>query len=82
MSEPKIRILIAEDHLIARVGVSTILNAQPDMTVIAEAANGQQAVERFRQSNPDVALLDMRMPVLNGVQAMARNPARVSRERA
>ena len=72
MSEPKIRILIAEDHLIARVGVSTILNAQPDMTVVAEAANGQQAVERFRQSNPDVALLDMRMPVLNGVQAMAQ----------
>lgn len=64
-----IRILIAEDHLIARVGVSTIVNAQPDMTVVAEAANGQQAVELYRQHQPDVALLDVRMPVMSGIQA-------------
>jgi two-component system NarL family response regulator len=68
MSE-KIQILVAEDHLVARVGVSTIVNLQPDMEVIAEAANGQQAVEMFRSYRPDVALLDLRMPVMGGVQA-------------
>jgi two-component system, NarL family, response regulator len=64
-----IRILIAEDHLIARVGVSTIVNMQPDMTVVAEAANGQQAVELFRKHLPDVTLLDLRMPGMSGIEA-------------
>jgi DNA-binding NarL/FixJ family response regulator len=65
----KIRILVAEDHLVARVGVTTIVNMQPDMEVVAEASNGQQAVELFRTYRPDVALLDLRMPVMGGVQA-------------
>ena len=65
----RIRILVAEDHLVARVGVSTIVNMQPDMTVVAEASNGQQAVELYRQHLPDVALLDLRMPVMSGVEA-------------
>jgi DNA-binding NarL/FixJ family response regulator len=64
-----IRILIAEDHLIARVGVSTIVNMQPDMMVVAEASNGQQAVDLFRQCQPDVVLMDMRMPGMSGVEA-------------
>jgi DNA-binding NarL/FixJ family response regulator len=64
-----IRILIAEDHLIARVGVSTIINMQPDMAVVAEAANGQQAVELFRKHLPDVTLLDLRMPGMSGIDA-------------
>jgi len=64
-----IRILVAEDHLVARVGVSTIVNMQPDMTVVAEASNGQQAVELYRKHQPDVALLDMRMPIMSGVEA-------------
>ncbi|HKE25077.1 MAG TPA: response regulator transcription factor [Bryobacteraceae bacterium] len=68
MSE-RIRILVAEDHLVARVGVTTIVNMQPDMTIVAEASNGQQAVELYRQHVPDVALLDMRMPILDGVAA-------------
>ena len=65
----KIRILVAEDHLVARVGVSTIVNMQPDMTVVAEASNGHQAVELFRKPRPDVTLLDMRMPGMGGVEA-------------
>jgi DNA-binding NarL/FixJ family response regulator len=65
----KIRILVAEDHLVARVGVTTIVNMQPDMEVVGEASNGQQAVEMFRKLQPDVALLDMRMPVMGGVEA-------------
>ena len=68
MSE-KIRILVAEDHLVARVGVTTIVNMQDDMTVVAEAANGNQAVEMFRLHLPDVTLLDLRMPGMGGVEA-------------
>jgi DNA-binding NarL/FixJ family response regulator len=68
MSE-KIRILVADDHLVARVGVTTIVNLQPDMTVVAEAANGQQAIEMFRAHLPDVTLLDLRMPGMSGVEA-------------
>jgi two-component system, NarL family, response regulator len=65
----KIRILVAEDHLVARVGVVTIVNMQTDMTVVAEAANGNQAVEMFRAHQPDVTLLDLRMPGMGGVEA-------------
>jgi two-component system, NarL family, response regulator len=68
VSEP-IRILVAEDHLVARVGVSTIVNMQPDMTIVAEASNGQQAVELYRKHLPDVTLLDLRMPGMGGVEA-------------
>jgi DNA-binding NarL/FixJ family response regulator len=70
MSDP-IRILVAEDHLVARVGVTTIVNMQSDMTVVAECSNGQQAVELHRKHLPDVTLLDMRMPVMGGVEAAA-----------
>jgi DNA-binding NarL/FixJ family response regulator len=70
MSEP-IRILVAEDHLVARVGVSTIVNMQPDMTIVAEASNGLQAVEQFRRHRPDIALLDLRMPGMTGTEAAA-----------
>jgi DNA-binding NarL/FixJ family response regulator len=69
-AENPIRIVIAEDHLIARVGVKTILNTQPDMTVVGEAANGTQAVELYRKYRPDVTLMDVRMPVMNGVEAI------------
>jgi DNA-binding NarL/FixJ family response regulator len=64
-----LRILIAEDHLIARVGVKTILNMQPDMLVVAEAANGAQAVELYRKHSPDIVLMDLRMPGLGGSEA-------------
>lgn len=66
-----IRILIAEDHLIARVGVKTIVNMQPDMSVVAEAANGAQAVELHRKHRPDITLMDMRMPGMGGMEAVA-----------
>lgn len=66
-----IRILIADDHLIARAGVSAILSAQSDMTVVGEAANGQQALKLYRQHRPDVVLMDMRMPVMSGFEAVA-----------
>ena len=75
MSQPvggphEIRILIAEDHLIARVGVKTIINMQPDMSVIGEASNGLQAVELYRKHHPDITLMDMRMPGMSGLEAI------------
>ncbi len=66
-----IRILVCEDHLIARVGLSAILNAQPDMTVIAEAVHGESALALYRTHRPDVTLMDIRMPVMNGLEAIA-----------
>ena len=56
----RIHILVAEDHVVACVGVSTIVNTQRDMTVVAEATNGRQALELYREHLPDVALLDLR----------------------
>jgi DNA-binding NarL/FixJ family response regulator len=66
---PPVRIVIADDHLIARVGLVTIVNEQQDMTVVAEATNGQQAVALYRKLRPDVILMDLRMPVMDGFEA-------------
>jgi DNA-binding NarL/FixJ family response regulator len=66
-----IRVLIAEDHLIARAGVSAVVNAQLDMEVVAEAVNGAQALDMYRTCLPDVTLMDMWMPVMDGFQAAA-----------
>jgi two-component system NarL family response regulator len=66
-----IRLLIAEDHFIARLGVSTVVNDQPDMTVVAQATNGRQAVQLYRRYRPDVSLIDMFMPLMNGFDAIA-----------
>jgi two-component system, NarL family, response regulator len=68
-AEP-IRILIAEDHLIARAGLRAIISAQCDMVVVAEASNGEQALVLTRQHRPDVVLMDMRMPVMDGFVAL------------
>ncbi len=70
MNTNKIRVLIAEDHLVTRVGIAAIVNAQPDMATVAEATNGRQAVTLFRESRPDVALIDMRMPIMSGFEAV------------
>lgn len=65
----KIRILIADDHYIVRLGLVALVNTEPDMDVVAEAADGAQAVEFFAKARPDLALLDLSMPVKNGIQA-------------
>ncbi len=65
----KIRILIADDHYIVRIGLVALVNTEPDMEVVAEAADGAQALELFGKHNPDLVLLDMHMPVKNGIQA-------------
>ncbi len=68
--QTRIRILIAEDHLIARAGLGAIVNAQPDMVVVAEALNGEEALSMYAEHRPDLALMDMRMPVLDGLGAI------------
>src|ERR1017187_1890538 len=67
--EPKIQILVADDHYVVRMGVIAIINNEQDMEVVGEAANGKQAVELFHHHQPDLILLDSRMPLADGVQA-------------
>ncbi len=68
-SAPSIHVMIVDDHQIVRQGLVALINTEPGLTVIAEGADGQQAVELFRQHQPDVTLMDLRMPVLSGVEA-------------
>lgn len=70
MGSDKIRVLIADDHVTVLEGLAAIISRQPDMMVVAEASDGRQAVELWQKHSPDVALLDLRMPVLNGVGAI------------
>ncbi|UQW96118.1 response regulator transcription factor [Rummeliibacillus sp. G93] len=64
-----IKILLADDHEMVRIGVSAYLQAQPDMEVIAEAANGEEAVQLALKHRPDIILMDMVMPILSGAEA-------------
>jgi DNA-binding NarL/FixJ family response regulator len=64
-----IRVLIADDQAMVREGLSVLLNAQPDIEVAAEAADGQEAVRKAAEARPDVVLMDVRMPVLDGLEA-------------
>jgi DNA-binding NarL/FixJ family response regulator len=74
----KIRILIADDHYIVRMGLVALVNTDPDMEVVAEAADGSQAIELFEKHKPDLVLMDSRMTVKNGIEATIeirkRNP--------
>jgi DNA-binding NarL/FixJ family response regulator len=65
-----IRVLTVDDHALLREGIATLVNAESDMRIVAEAANGQQAIEQFRLQRPDVTLMDLQMPGLNGIEAI------------
>lgn len=67
-----IRILTADDHPLLRGGIAALVNGEPDMKLVAEASNGDEALEKFRSYRPDVALLDLQMPCLNGIEATSR----------
>ena len=67
-----IRILTVDDHPLLREGIAAILALQPDMQLVGEAEDGAQAIKIFRELKPDVTLMDLQMPVLNGVEAIAR----------
>ncbi|MEU2746589.1 response regulator transcription factor [Streptomyces collinus] len=64
-----IRVLIADDQMMVREGFSVLLNAMPDIEVVGEAVNGREAVTKVRELAPDVVLMDIRMPELNGIEA-------------
>ena len=66
----QIRIMIVEDHFVVREGLKAIINSQKDMVTVAEAGNGRQAMEMFEQLQPDVTLMDVRIPGLNGIDAI------------
>ncbi len=65
----KLRILLADDHTVVRQGLRRVLEEQPDWHVVAEAENGREAVRQAEQHKPDVAILDVAMPLLNGIEA-------------
>ncbi len=65
-----IRILCVDDHPLVRKGIASIIGNEPDMRLVAEASNGHEAVERFREFRPDVTLMDLRMPELDGIGAV------------
>ena len=69
-SKQIIRVLLADDHPVVREGMAALLNRRADMDVIGEVANGRDAVEFFRQHQPDVTLMDLRMPEMGGVAAI------------
>lgn len=66
-----IRVLISDDHPFMREGLAAVLDYKPDMTVVGQACNGREAVELFCQHQPDITLMDLRMPELSGVEAIA-----------
>lgn len=76
-----IRVLIADDQDLVREGLRMLLEAEPDVTVVGEAGDGKQALERARREDPDVLLMDVRMPELDGIEATARLAASGSRAR-
>jgi len=69
-SSEKIKVLIADDHSVVREGLSALIGRNPGMDVVAEAANGREAVRLYAETSPDVVLLDLRMPVMSGLEAL------------
>ena len=65
-----IRILTVDDHPLLRKGIAALVNTESDMKLVAEASNGQEAIEQFRLRRPDVTLMDLQMPALNGIEAI------------
>lgn len=67
-----IRILTVDDHPLLRRGIAALIKAEPDLKLVAEAANGEEAIERFRSHRPDITLMDLQLPGLDGIEAISR----------
>jgi len=68
----KAGVLLVDDHALLRTGVANIINQESDLHVVAEAGNGVEAIEAYTRHRPDVTLLDLRMPIMEGVEAVRR----------
>jgi DNA-binding NarL/FixJ family response regulator len=66
----RIRILCVDDHPVVRQGIAGLINVQPDMVLVAEANDGREAIQQFRTHHPDVTLMDLQMPEMNGLDAI------------
>jgi DNA-binding NarL/FixJ family response regulator len=71
-TEPQlIRILAVDDHPLLREGIAALISIAPDMQLVSACSNGREAIEQFRAQRPDVTLMDLQMPVMSGLEAMA-----------
>lgn len=70
MDQNRIRVLIADDHALIREGIAMIVECQPDMVLVSQACGGREAIEQYREHQPDVMLMDLRMPDLDGIDAV------------
>src|SRR5664279_6502083 len=69
-TQERLTVLIVDDHPMMRLGIAAIIDDQPDMTVVAQASTGEDAVELWRQHRPHVTLMDLRLPGMSGVEAI------------
>jgi DNA-binding NarL/FixJ family response regulator len=67
---PQIRILTVDDHALLRKGIAALIGAEPDMKVVAEASNGQEAIAEFKKNRPDITLMDLQMPEMSGIECI------------
>ena len=70
MSEQKLRVMSVDDHPLLREGIAAIINNEPDMTMVAQASGGRDAIQCYRETRPDVTLMDLRLPDISGIDAM------------
>jgi DNA-binding NarL/FixJ family response regulator len=66
----QVRILAVDDHALVRQGIAVLVSTQPDMTLVGEASNGREAIQQFRTHHPDITLMDLQMPEMNGIDAI------------